>query len=172
MEENKNSIRAVNLKAFRMTNELSQKEVAEFLEVSIAFISSIERGQAKLPLEKLAKLLDNDRDWETSCLLEQDGRSTRIHHDHRVISNNIEGEFNAPVHNNNYNGFSDEEFEKELQRRTALKDQQIEFLEAEIERLRMDLVRERSRHEQEHLMNVRLVGILEKGEFRKKEEEA
>ena len=104
MEENKKSIRAVNLRAFRMTNELSQKEVAEYLEVSIAFISSIERGQAKLPLEKLAKLLDNDRDWETSCLLEQGGKGTRIHHDHRIISNNIEGEFNAPIHNNNYSG--------------------------------------------------------------------
>ena len=163
MEENKKSIRAVNLKAFRMTNELSQKEVAEYLEVSIAFISSIERGQAKLPLEKLAKLLDNDRDWETASLLEQNGRSTRIHHDHRVISNNVEGEFHAPIHNNNYNGFSDEEFERELQRRTELKDQQIAALEAEIERLRLDLARERS-------INERFMGILEKGEFRKGEE--
>ena len=163
MEENKKSIRAVNLRAFRMTNELSQKEVAEYLEVSIAFISSIERGQAKLPLEKLAKLLDNDRDWETSCLLEQGGKGTRIHHDHRIISNNIEGEFNAPIHNNNYSGFSDEEFERELQRRTELKDQQIAALEAEIERLRMDLARERS-------INERFMGILEKGEFRKGEE--
>ena len=163
MEENKKSIRAVNLRAFRMTNELSQKEVAEYLEVSIAFISSIERGQAKLPLEKLAKLLDNDRDWETSCLLEQGGKGTRIHHDHRTISKNIEGEFNAPIHNNNYSGFSDEEFERELQRRTELKDQQIAALEAEIERLRMDLARERS-------INERFMGILEKGEFRKGEE--
>ena len=163
MEENKKSIRSVNLRAFRMTNELSQKEVAEYLEVSIAFISSIERGQAKLPLEKLAKLLDNDRDWETSCLLEQGGKGTRIHHDHRTISNNIEGEFNAPIHNNNYSGFSDEEFERELQRRTELKDQQIAALEAEIERLRMDLARERS-------INERFMGILEKGEFRKGEE--
>ena len=163
MEENKKSIRAVNLKAFRMTNELSQKEVAEYLEVSIAFISSIERGQAKLPLEKLARLLDNDRDWETSCLLEPDGWGTRIHHDHRVISNNVEGEFHAPVHNNNYNGYSDEEFERELLRRTELKDQQIASLEAEIERLRVDLARERS-------INERFMGILEKGEFRKGED--
>ena len=163
MEENKKSIRAVNLKAFRMTNELSQKEVAEYLEVSIAFISSIERGQAKLPLEKLARLLDNDRDWETSCLLEPDGWGTRIHHDHRVINNNVEGEFHAPVHNNNYNGYSDEEFERELLRRTELKDQQIASLEAEIERLRVDLARERS-------INERFMGILEKGEFRKGED--
>lgn len=164
MEENKKSIRAVNLKAFRMTNELSQKEVAEYLEVSIAFISSIERGQAKLPLEKLAKLLDNDKDWDTTPLVDQAGKGARIHHDHRVISNNVEGEFHAPIHNNNYNGFSDEEFERELQRRTELKDQQIAALEAEIERLRLDLARERS-------INERFMGILEKGDFRRGEED-
>lgn len=81
----------------------------------------------------------------------------------------MEGEFNAPVHNNNYSGFSDEEFERELQRRTALKDQQIASLEAEIERLRMELSRSNQRYEQEHEMNMRLVGILEKGEFRNPE---
>ena len=163
MEENKKSIRAVNLKAFRQMNELSQRDIAEYLEVSIAFISSIERGQAKLPVEKLARLLDNDREWETSSLLDQGGKGTRVHNDHRTISNNMEGEFNAPVHNNNYSGFSDEEFERELQRRTELKDQQIAALEAEIERLRMDLARERS-------INERFMGILEKGEFRKGDE--
>lgn len=164
MENSKNSVRMVNLRAFRLMNELSQKEVADYLEVSIAFISSIERGQAKLPVEKLARLLENDREWETAPLLDQSGKGTRVHHDHRTISNNMEGEFNAPVHNNNYSGFSDEEFERELERRTALKDQQIASLEAEIERLRMDLARERS-------INERFMGILEKGEFRKGEEE-
>lgn len=84
----------------------------------------------------------------------------RIHNDRRSIGNNIEGEFNGPVHNNNYNGFSDEEFEKELKRRTELKDQQIASLETEIESLRLQLDREISRNE-------RLMGILEKGEFRK-----
>lgn len=76
----------------------------------------------------------------------------------------MEEEYNAPVHNN-YSGFSDEEFERELQRRTELKDQQIASLEAEIERLRMDLARERS-------INERFMGILEKGEFRKREEDS
>lgn len=162
MEISKQTIRFVNLKAFRLANELSQKEIADYLEVSIAFISSIERGLSKLPVEKLVRLLDNDKDWETAPLLDQGGKGTQIHHDHRTISNNMEGEFNAPVHNNNYNGYSDEEFETELQRRTALKDQQIASLEAEIERLRMDLSRERS-------VNERLMAILEKGDFRRGE---
>ena len=110
------------------------------------------------------RLLENDKDWETSALIDQDGKGARIHHDHRTIGQNIEGEFNAPVHNNHYNGYSEEEFERELQRRTELKDQQIASLEAEIQRLRMDLARERS-------LNERFMGILEKGEFRKGEEE-
>ena len=159
----KMGVQHVNLKAFRLSNELSQKDLAEYLEVSIAFISSIERGLSKLPGEKLMRLLENDREWETTPLLDPDGEAMKVHNDHRTISNNIEGEFNAPIHNNNYSGFSDEEFERELQRRTELKDQQIAALEAEIERLRMDLARERS-------INERFMGILEKGEFRKGEE--
>ena len=157
MELSKQSVRFVNLKAFRLANELSQKEIAEYLEVSIAFISSIERGLSKLPVEKLVRLLDNDRDWETAPLLDQGGRSTQIHHDHRTISNNMEGEFNAPVHNNNYCGFSDEQFERELQLRTAAKDQQIARLETEVESLRVQLARELS-------LNADLMGILKRGD--------
>lgn len=163
MENSKKIVKYVNMKGFRVMNDLSQKEVAEYLEVSIAFISAVERGQAKLPAEKLVRLLENDRDWETTPLLEETDRGMRIHNDRRSIGNNIEGEFNAPVHNNNYNGFSDEEFENELKRRTELKDQQIASLEAEIESLRLQLDREISRNE-------RLMGILEKGEFRKAKE--
>ncbi len=162
METSKKNLKYVNMKGFRVVNELSQKEVAEYLEVSIAFISAVERGQAKLPADKFLRLIENDQDWETAPLLDQGDRGTRVHNDHRNISNNIEGEFNAPVHNNNYNGFSDEEFEKELSRRTELKDQQIASLEAEIESLRLQLAREVSRNE-------RLMGILEKGEFHKAE---
>ena len=164
MENTKKNVKLVNMKGFRVMNELSQKDVAEYLEVSIAFISAVERGQAKLPAEKLVRLLENDRDWSTDSLIDQGDKGSRIHHDYRNIGQNIEGEFNGPVHNNSYNGFSDEEFERELQRRTELKDQQIQSLEAEIERLRMDLARERS-------LNERFMGILEKGEFRKGEEQ-
>lgn len=164
MENTKKIVKLVNMRAFRAMNELSQKDIAEYLEVSIAFISAVERGQAKLPAEKLVRLLENDRDWETSALIDQADKGTRIHHDYRNIGQNIEGEFNAPIHNNNYNGFSDEEFENELKRRTELKDQQIASLEDEIKSLRQQLAREISHNE-------RLLGILEKGEFRKGEED-
>ena len=163
MENTKKNLKLVNMKGFRVMNELSQKDVAEYLEVSIAFISAVERGQAKLPAEKLVRLLENDKDWATDSLIDQADRGTRIHHDYRTVGQNIEGEFNAPVHNNNYNGYSEEEFARELERRTELKDQEIAALRGEIEKLRMDLAYERS-------MNQRFMGILEKGEFRQKEE--
>ena len=162
MENSKKILRLVNMKAFREMNELSQKEVAEFLEVSIAFVSAVERGQAKLPAEKLVKLLENDRDWETSSLIDKPDGGIRIHHDHRSISQNIEGEFNAPVHN--YSGFSGEEFEKELARRTEFLQQEIRNLQGEVDRLRQALD-----HEQH--TTARLLGILEKGNFRTGSEE-
>lgn len=112
-------------------------------------------------------LIERNEFLVCQTLLDPDRERMIIHHDHRMISGNIEGEFHAPVHNNNYNGFSDEEFERELQRRTALKDQQIASLEAEVERLRRDLDRERALLADEKTTNSRLMGILEKGEFRK-----
>ena len=161
MENSKRILKLVNMKAFRVMNELSQKEVAEFLEVSIAFISAVERGQARLPADKLVRLLENDKDWETSALIDQDGKGARIHHDHRTIGQNIEGEFNAPVHN--YNGYSEEEFEKELARRTELLQQEIRSLQGENDRLRQALL-----HEQH--TTATLLGILEKGSFVGREE--
>ena len=136
MEISKTGVQHVNLKAFRLSNELSQKDLAEYLEVSIAFISSIERGLSKLPAEKLARLLENDREWETSSLIDSPDRASRVHNDYRTmtgIGQNFEGDFNAPVHN--YNGYS----EKELRSRLEKKDLQIAALEAENLSLRQQL---------------------------------
>ena len=117
--------------------------------------------EEKLPAEKLVRLLENDRDWETSALIDKTDGGTRIHHDHRSIGQNIEGEFNAPVHN--YNGYSEEEFEKELARRTELLQQEIRSLQGENDRLRQALL-----HEQH--TTATLLGILEKGSFVGREE--
>ena len=57
-----------DLKAFRATNNLYQKDISEFLGVSIGFISAIERGDSKLPAEQLAKLLANTNGWDTTYL--------------------------------------------------------------------------------------------------------
>lgn len=140
MENTKKILKLINMKAFRVSNDLSQKEVAEYLDVSIAFISAVERGQAKLPAEKLARLLENDREWETSSLIDSPDRASRVHNDYRTMSGigqNFEGDFNAPVHN--YNGYSEKEFEKELSSRLEKKDLQIAALEAENLSLRQQL---------------------------------
>ena len=142
MDNTKKILKLVNMKAFRLANELSQREVAEYLDVSIAFISAVERGQTKLPADKLARLLENDKEWETASLIDNPDKGGKVHYDYRTMSSigqNFEGDFNAPV--NNYNGYSEEEFEKELRRRTELKDQQIASLEAEICSLRQQLAR-------------------------------
>lgn len=159
MENNKNNLKFVNIKGFRLMNELSQKEVAEYLEVSIAFISAVERGTAKLPADKFVRLLENDRDWETSALVDSPGRESRVHHDHRTIGQNIEGEFNAPVHNTSYSGYSEEQLQAELRHQTALIEQELASVKEENERLRQELAHERA-------LNGRLLGIIEKGEFR------
>lgn len=59
----------VNIKAFRLANNLFQKDISEYLGTSIAFISAVERGSAKLPQDKLELLLDNDQGWDTSTLV-------------------------------------------------------------------------------------------------------
>ena len=48
-----------NLRKFRLANNLSQPEVADYLGVGKAFISQIERGVSKLSLDKYARLLIN-----------------------------------------------------------------------------------------------------------------
>ena len=59
----------VNIKAFRLANNLFQKDISEYLGTSIAFISAVERGSAKLPQDKLELLLDNNQGWDTSTLV-------------------------------------------------------------------------------------------------------
>lgn len=147
MENGKKNVKIVNLKGFRIANDLGQKQVAEYLDVSIAFISAVERGTAKLPYDKLEKLLENDQEWETAPLLGETPSSPSIHNDHRRISNNTEGEFYAPITNNHYDGYSQEDFERELQHRLALYTQDNHRLKEMIAELRKDLAYERSRND-------------------------
>lgn len=58
----------VNLKAFRKANKLTQMQVAEYLGIGKSFISRIESGSVCLPEEKLIKLRENDRGWDSSML--------------------------------------------------------------------------------------------------------
>jgi transcriptional regulator with XRE-family HTH domain len=58
-----------NLRAFRKLNGLTQEELAAFLGVKKAFISQIETGRVAFPEDKLFRILQNDRGWDTSILM-------------------------------------------------------------------------------------------------------
>ena len=64
-------MKAIDLKAFRDANNLTQTELGEYLGVQKAFISSVENGRSKLPKAKLTLLLQNPYGWDTSMLVEE-----------------------------------------------------------------------------------------------------
>ena len=66
----------IDLREFRKNNNLSQKELAEFLGITGGFISLIENGRAKLPNDKLERLLveGKAKGWNTSELIPASSR--------------------------------------------------------------------------------------------------
>jgi len=58
----------IELKRFREVNHLGQSEVAEYLGVSRAQVSMIERGKSRLTNENLRKLITNPYGWDVSML--------------------------------------------------------------------------------------------------------
>ena len=57
-----------DFKGFRKENNLTQIEVATYLETSKSFISQIEAGTRPLPSAMLSKLLDNKKGWSIAKL--------------------------------------------------------------------------------------------------------
>ena len=113
-----------DLRKFRLANNLSQPEVADYLGVGKAFISQVERGVSKLPLDKYARLLQNDKGWDTSMLTEP----TTQH-----FTANASGNASASV---NYNEKRSEE--------SAVLRVRIESLEEQISQLKDMLAREQA----------------------------
>ena len=60
----------VDIKRFRESNKILQKELSDYLGVTRAFISLVETGKSKLPADKVSMLLTNDRGWDVSFLKE------------------------------------------------------------------------------------------------------
>lgn len=58
----------LNLRQFRKDNCLTQQDIAKYLGVGISFISKVETGNSQLPEDKLSKLYDNDKGWDTKSL--------------------------------------------------------------------------------------------------------
>lgn len=92
---------------FLKDNNLKKIDIADYLQVSKAFITQLYNGSRRLPPEKFALL--QAKGWDTTALLESDqpydnsnsGNATRI--------GNISGATNSPttVNNNNNGGFED-----------------------------------------------------------------
>lgn len=59
----------VCLRAFRKANSLTQENLAAYLGTTDSFISQVENGRVNLPEDKIQKLLDNDKGWDTQPLL-------------------------------------------------------------------------------------------------------
>lgn len=57
----------VNLKAFRRDNNLTQGELAAFLECTQSFISQMEHGISPMPPEVIRKILAHGK-WDTTSL--------------------------------------------------------------------------------------------------------
>jgi transcriptional regulator with XRE-family HTH domain len=62
-----------DLHAFRKANKLKQEDLAKYLNTTRAFISMVETGASKLPLEKLSLLLNNTQGWDTKMLVDNGG---------------------------------------------------------------------------------------------------
>ena len=69
----------IDLKAFRKANGLTQADVAQYLSVSAPFITRVESGLNKLPEDKLQKLINNDRGWDVSYLMNNVSNGDHIH---------------------------------------------------------------------------------------------
>lgn len=67
------------LKTFRKINNLTQTEIGEYLGIKKAFVSSIENGKARLPVEKFNKLINNDRGWDITPLTSESTYLNGIH---------------------------------------------------------------------------------------------
>lgn len=61
-------MKVIDIKAFRELNNLTQKELADYLGIDKGFISAIEHGKSKFPKAKLTLLLNNPHNWDISML--------------------------------------------------------------------------------------------------------
>lgn len=60
-----------DFKGFIFFNNLSQKEVIEYLQVSKGYMSLVISGKKKLSEENFRKLIENPYGWDTSMLVDQ-----------------------------------------------------------------------------------------------------
>lgn len=115
---------------FLTDNDLRKKDVAEYLQVSKAFVTQLCQGLRKLPPEKLA-LLKTRTEWDTSALLESDQPSDQTIRGNITRIGNISGVTNSPTSVNNNGGGES----AELMRVIAQQTEQIKAQHEQIQNL-------------------------------------
>ena len=115
---------------FLTDNDLRKKDVAEYLQVSKAFVTQLCQGLRKLPPEKLA-LLKTRTEWDTSALLESDQPSDNPIRGNVTRIGNISGVTNSPTSVNNNGGGES----AELMRVIAQQTEQIKAQHEQIQNL-------------------------------------
>jgi transcriptional regulator with XRE-family HTH domain len=121
------------LKKFRKANSITQSELGEYLGIKKSFISSIENGRAKLPEEKFAKLLNNDRGWDISILAAESKQTNIVRNDSGVVVNG--NNVHSPIDNRHYYSDSPDVLRAQidiLDERIKEKDAQIKEKDAQI----------------------------------------
>lgn len=127
----------IELKQFRKVNRLGQSEVAEYLGVSRAQVSMIERGKSRLTNENLRKLIANQFGWDIS-MLPRDPLAASS----GVVFNGANEMHNSTIDNRHYYSESPDILRAQidiLEERIKEKDAQIKEKDAQIKQL-LDII--------------------------------
>ncbi len=121
----------VDIKTFRRKNKIKQVQLAEYLGVSQAFLSQVEKGGRLLPADRLAKILEN-AEWDHSALVGSSQMNTAS-----VVINGNEN-CNNHIDNRHYYSDSPDVLRAQIElldERIKEKDAQIKEKDAQIKQL-------------------------------------
>ena len=116
---------------FLKDNNLKKIDIADYLQVSKAFITQLCNGSRRLPPEKFALL--QAKGWDTTALLESDQPYDNSNSGNVTRIGNISGVTNSPTSVNNNGGGGGES--AELMRVIAQQTEQIKAQHEQIQNL-------------------------------------
>lgn len=122
-------------KQFLRANGLKQIDLAKYLGITESHVSNLCRGKSNLSEEKLAKLLENDRGWDVSMLV-QGGKTVGDNSGVFIAGNNHLT--NSPIDNRRANSGSPDVLRTQIELLGELikeKDAQIKEKDAQIKKL-------------------------------------
>ena len=128
---------------FIEVNNLVKKEVANFLNVSAAFVTQICAGTRKLPVEKLTLIKENTRGWDVSMF----DHPAQVNVGGDASGVIVNGSNHSPIHQDNRQYYSDSPDVLRatidlLDERIKEKDAQIKEKDAQIKQL-LDILAKR-----------------------------